>query len=84
MDLFTSIMLYENVEELSLDNDLGDVGYEGFDMVKWMVRTLPPTKWPHTVTVHSANPIRHEQMVEYMKQFAPRHVLLKSEVAMHV
>lgn len=60
-----------SVEKLSLDHDLGV--YEeanGCDIAQWMVDNT--VEWPHTIIIHTANPLGREDIEAVLRQHAPK------------
>lgn len=69
--LFLATVTLEEVEEISLDHDLGDFtpqGGEGYQAVLWMASE---GKWPKRLTVHSANPVGVERMLGVVDRYGP-------------
>ena len=67
-DVIMFLMRYNvdgfEVQEISLDNDLGSPLCEGYDVLKWMevfINICPEFKVP-VIYVHSANPVAYEKM----------------------
>jgi hypothetical protein len=66
-----------SVTEISFDYDLGLTDNKtGMDLVIWMIDNLPPIKWPHTIKVHSANPVGRKAMILKFYDYAPRFVYI--------
>jgi hypothetical protein len=66
-------VLQENeIEEISLDHDLGDYAHDGGDgthLVDWMAEY---NVWPTVrIAIHSANPVGREQMRATVNRYAP-------------
>lgn len=61
------------VEQLSLDHDLGEGLPTGLDMVDWLVAN---DVWPPVITVHTANPVGRQRMIATLQRYAPVHVRL--------
>jgi hypothetical protein len=69
VDDVIAILETQRVEELSLDNDLGEGVAEGRKVVLWMAEH---TVWPTgRVNVHSANPVSVEHMVKLIERYGP-------------
>lgn len=56
------------VNEISLDNDLGENQPEGRKIVLWMAEN---EKWPEKVNIHSANVVAKEYMEGMIKRYKP-------------
>lgn len=61
-----------NVEEISLDHDLGEVK-SGYDAAKWIVENdyFDGLK---TIIIHSANPVGVRNMIQLFDRYAPADV----------
>lgn len=56
------------ISEMSFDHDLGEGQPDGYDVIKWIVRTYP-SLYPWKVSVHSANPVGAENIRAYDEWF---------------
>lgn len=63
-----------NVEEISLDHDLGEIR-SGYSVAKWIVENnyFDGLK---TIIIHSANPVGVKNMIQLFDRYAPEDVEL--------
>lgn len=62
------------VEEISLDNDLGEGEVEGRKVVLWLAEKghfWDESVWPKQVTIHSANPVARDYMLGMIERYKP-------------
>lgn len=68
---FLQAVVVEEIEEISLDHDLGDYadqGGDGYYAVLWMAEH---NQWPKTFTVHSANEVGARRMLGVADRYGP-------------
>jgi hypothetical protein len=70
VDETLALLQCNSVEEISLDNDLGEGQPEGYKIVDWIEEQVfrDPSFVPPKIRVHSANPVRSS----YMKKISLR------------
>lgn len=54
-----------DVEQVSLDHDLGLESESGYELLCWM---FEQGYWPPTIHVHSMNPVGRRQMLEFLER----------------
>ena len=65
-----------DVEELSLDHDLGEE-HTGYDVAKWIVEN---NVWPARIILHTMNPVGRQNMWQLLQSAAPEGVALEIRV----
>ena len=64
------------IDEISLDHDLGQYIPTGYDLAKWMIQeNLYPNKG---INVHSSNPVGSNNIIHLLKHYAPPHLIITS------
>lgn len=57
-----------NVEEISLDHDMGETAHDGY----WLVRIMVEMNlWVPRISVHSMNPVGRANMLATLRRYAP-------------
>lgn len=76
-DVAITLLSPGNVDELSLDHDLGDNCAGESDttrrVVMWMIEN---EVWPKCICVHTANPVGRSWLVGTIRRYAPEGLLL--------
>jgi len=64
-----SLMQTQDVDEISLDHDLGDEAHgTGYDVILWIEEAVASRKFtPPKIFVHSANPPAHKRMLDAIR-----------------
>ena len=60
-----------NIDEISLDHDLGDVK-SGYDICKWLVENEYWTM--DKIIIHTANPVGAKNMFQLLDRYAPKNI----------
>lgn len=66
----------EDIEEISLDHDLGSKE-SGYDICKWIVAN---NYWPKTISLHSANIVGVGNMIQLLNHYKPSTTILNRKI----
>jgi hypothetical protein len=64
-----------NIEEISLDHDLGS-NKSGYDICLWLIEN---EFWPNKINIHSANIVGVKNMYELLDRYAPKEIKITNE-----
>jgi hypothetical protein len=60
---------YKDIVEISLDHDLGEYTYTGYEFLKWLEKKVHYDEFNSVpkINVHSANPVGKKRMLQAIK-----------------
>jgi hypothetical protein len=68
-----ALVVHEQVEEISLDNDLGPDTEEGYHVIRWIEQRVVESDYiPPVVNIHTANPAAARRMWSALEQIQQR------------